>query len=142
MRRSTTACFLAAALALAGATGCKNVTPPGAYFDTSPPGAEVFVDGRSSGRVTPCLIALDEDDRIRVRLVLPGYRTREIVLLPRDQLHRIPWGDGAYAPNGERVFFALDAEDLFTPLRDDEGHAPDRVFVRLEPVDGVESSGS
>ena len=134
MRRLGPIVLLAAALA----ASCKNVSPPGAFFDTEPPGAEVIVDGQPSGFVTPCLIRLDGGKRY-VRLELPGYEPRQVLLEPADRKARVPWRDGAVAPNGLRTVFALESEDIWVPYRIDDSPSPRRIFLRLEPVARSES---
>ena len=116
---------------------CRSVTPAGMYFQSDPPGAEVIVDGRRSGYVTPCLIDLGEDDTRRVRIELPGFRAREVVLVPSKRMEEVRWRDGALSRDGVRGIFGLGAGDLLVPFRIDRSLSPSRTFVRLVPESGA-----
>ncbi len=124
------------ALVLAMAS-CRSATPPGVYFDSNPRGAEVLVDGRRSGYVTPCLVALDEDDDFLVHFVLPGYETREVYLDTHSRRWAATVWDGAMAPSGLRGILGLDAANIFFPYVDNDAHAPSRIHLRLKPVPRV-----
>ncbi len=113
---------------------CRSTTPPGAFLASDPPGALVSIDGKPVDLVTPCTIHLDTGERHRVRLELPGFEGREIVLVPSERRERIPWSDGRLAPNGESLFLWLSAGELFVPYRTDDSLSPSRVFVRLVPA--------
>lgn len=113
---------------------CKSTTPPGVYFDSHPPGAEVLVDGRRTGYVTPCLIALGRERSFRIHLTLEGYVTREFSIRANDRTEWITWDEGAMAPSGIGGPFGLDFDDLLLPGRKDEAHAPNRIFRRLAPA--------
>ena len=72
-------------------------------------------------------------------LELPGYEPRQVLLEPADRKARVPWRDGAVAPNGLRTVFALESEDIWVPYRIDDSPSPRRIFLRLEPVPRSES---
>lgn len=117
--------------------GCLSATPPGAYFATTPPGARVRIDGRDTGFVTPCMIALDDGGRVGVQLELQGYQTASIVLVPASETEVIGWSHGVAAPWGSmRLPIQLGAVDLFLPFRPDAGHHPQRVHVTLRESNG------
>ena len=120
------------ALALA-APACINVTPPGVFFATQPPGARVVLDEVDSGFVTPCMIDLDKSKAHEVRLELQGYEPRIFQVQPGGQVVMIPW---YHAVTPESIHFPLFAttEDLFFPLRLNENHVPGRIHVRLHPL--------
>ncbi len=126
-------------LALLALSGCLTTTPPGAFFASEPPGARIWIDGRDSGRVTPCMIDLDVEDDHDVRLELPGYVARELVLERGDRLSFIPWYYGVNSVNVRgRLPIFLPTVDLFLPFRKNEAPSPSRVFVRLRPEEGEE----
>ncbi len=125
-----------AGLALLGTLSCRNVTPPGAFFASDPPGAQVIVDGTPSSSVTPCILNLDNDERHQVRLELAGYEPRELVLTPATRRDVIPWSDAELSNNAETLPLWLTFDELFLPIRTDESLAPSRVFVRLRPALG------
>jgi len=127
--------FLPELCALTGlllASACLSRTPPGVFLASQPPGARIVVNERDSGFVTPCLIALDREERHRVRLELAGHEPREVVLVPGKRVLFIPY----YHAVSEGQHFPLFArtEDLFFPLRTDKNLQPGRIHLRLHPV--------
>jgi hypothetical protein len=137
------------ALVIGTLSGCLDITPPGTLFASDPPGARVLLDGRDSGWVTPCRIALDEEQAHRVSLELPGYAARSISLQPARRVHFLTW---AYGVNGWNVRgrfpLFLPTADLLLPFRENEALSPARIFVRLRPAEAppapeaVEVTGS
>jgi hypothetical protein len=120
---------------LAALPGCLAATPPGAFFSTSPSGARVRVDGHDTGFVTPCQVDLDGEERVRVELELAGYTPASIVLAPSSATEVIGWSHGHAYPTGSlRLALFVPGADLFLPFRPDQGHHPQRVHVRLQPV--------
>lgn len=126
---------LAVLLALAGSSCLRQVAPPGVAFATTPPGARVLIDGEECGYVTPCLIALDEDDEHRIDLVLAGYHEARLRLEPGSNLYFVSWAEStSYPPGHFRFPLFLPGRDLFWPVRRDDRSHPSRVHVRLRPV--------
>src|SRR5262245_607284 len=125
---------LALALSLAGAASCVNVSPPGTAISSEPSGARVNVDGRDTGWVTPCLIALDEEQTHVVQVALEGYAPREFVLTPDHRLLIVSW-DHAVTGTKSTLHFPtrLPIYDFLFPFREYETLAPGRVFLRLRP---------
>lgn len=114
------------------ASACLNVTPPGTRFASEPPGARVHVDGRDSGWVTPCQIALDPESRHQVTIALEGYEPRAIELVPELRRGIVSWRQGANAARSTVSFpILLPMGDFLFPLRQSEALAPGSVFVRL-----------
>lgn len=125
--------------ACALAAGCINVSPAGPTFASEPPGARVHVDGRDSGWVTPCQIALDTDEVHTVALVMPGYAARELVLVPEEHVKIVDWLLGVNGVRSTINFpILLPAWDFLFPLREVHALAPGRVFVRLRPAERAE----
>jgi len=121
--------------ALLGTAACQNVTPAGTSFATEPPGARVHVDGRDSGWVTPCLIALDPEDTHKITLNLDGYEPREFVFVPETRRSIVEWKRGVNGVKSTIRFpILLPAEDLLFPVRESQALSPGRVFVRLRPI--------
>lgn len=118
-----------------GSSACVNVTPPGVFFASQPPGARVVLNKVDSGFVTPCIIDLDKEHSYEVRLELQGYEPRVFQVQPGGQVIMVPWYDGV---TPESIHFPLFAttEDLFFPLRLNENNVPGRIHVRLHPLDG------
>ena len=122
--------------ALAFQASCLNVSPAGTTFASEPPGARVHVDGHDSGWVTPCLIALDEEETHVVTLELDGYAPREVLLGPDERLGIVDWRLGVNGVKSTIRFpLLLPAGDLLFPLCEVCTLAPSRVFVRLRPAD-------
>lgn len=127
---------LAALLLALPALGCvRFVAPPGVSFATTPPGAAVLLDGEECGYVTPCLIALDEDDAHAVELVLEGYQPARLRLLPGRDVHFVTWGEGQAYPIDWAFPLFLPSRALFFPMRADDRLYPSRVHVRLRPLE-------
>ena len=120
--------------ALACLASCLNISQEGTTLATEPPGARVHVDGRDSGWVTPCKIALDVEEEHVVTLQMDGFEPSEIVLQPLERSGIVTWQQGV---NGVRATIRfpilLPVEDFFLPLRESDTLAPGRVFVRLRP---------
>jgi len=124
-----------AALAGLAASACLNVSPPGQSFSSEPSGARVYVDGRDSGWVTPCLVALDEEQSHTISFQLEGYAAREVVLVPDLRREVIEWQRGVNGVRSTVRFpILLPTEDLLLPIREIRGLSPGRVFVRLRPI--------
>ncbi|MEX1023543.1 MAG: PEGA domain-containing protein [Planctomycetota bacterium] len=123
------------ALATFFLAGCVSfVTPAGTSISSTPPGARVVLDGRASGYLTPCRIALDTGDSHRLRLELPGYTPKEVMLVEGGDVYLIPWSAGYDMPYGWPFPLFLNSYDLFYPVRIDRGLSPDRVHLTLEPI--------
>jgi hypothetical protein len=121
-------------LALAG---CLNVTPPGVSFASEPSGAQVWVDGRDSGWVTPCQLALDLEESHVIRLSLSGYAPREMLLVPAERTHIAHWRQGVNGVKSTTRFpLLLPAVDFVFPLHKNQNLSPGRVYLRLRPVAG------
>jgi hypothetical protein len=122
--------------ALVWAASCLNVSPPGPTFASEPPGARVHVDGRDSGWVTPCQIALDPDDTHAVTIAMEGYAPRELLLVPQERLAIVDWLQGVNGVRSTIRFpILLPTWDLLMPLREIHALAPGRVYVRLRPAE-------
>lgn len=121
------------ALLLAAFGSCaRNISPPGVFFSSDPPGARILVDGRDSGYVTPRMVAFDPDDSYHVTFDLPGFYGEEIVLLPHKTGYWIAWEEGIVNMYGLRFPLYLSMGELFIPRRVNTIQAPSRVFVRMQ----------
>ena len=104
---------------------------PGVLVASTPPGAQVYVDGRDSGFVTPAALALPRNAWHRVDVVLTGYEPATRLLGPGGQTFVIPWTDGYLGPLTWYFPLWLSVEELFFPLRVQNDLDPDRIHVRL-----------
>src|SRR5262249_3380140 len=108
--------LLALVLALSGA-GCMSVSPPGTEFSSESRGARVLVDGRDSGRVTPCLIGRGTDEPRAVTFELDGFEKRELRLDPQSRMRFISWRHAIMGGLGSTIRFPIFMpwQDLFFP---------------------------
>ncbi|MCZ6598582.1 MAG: PEGA domain-containing protein [Planctomycetota bacterium] len=124
-----------AALGLLLSSCVTLVTPPGVSIATTPPGARVYVDGRDSGFVTPCVIDLREEENYWVQLRMSGYATTDLYLQKNLRVQVVPWTQGEIAPHDGWWFpIFLPAVDLFLPVQIDQSPSPKRIHVRMRPA--------
>jgi len=120
--------------ALVTLSSCINISTRSTTLASEPPGARVRVDGRDSGWVTPCKIALETDEEHVVSLELDGFAPSEFVLQPQERHGIIAWRQGVNGVKSTIRFpLLLPIRDLLLPLREDDSLSPGRVFVRLRP---------
>ena len=133
--RSTRGRLLGGLLALLAPTAsCAwDVSPPGVYFASEPPGARILVDGLDSGYVTPRMIALNREERYRVSFEMSGFHPQQVILVPNRAGRWIAWDEGTVSMHGLFFPLFLSLEDLVVPRRVKEVHAPSRIFVRMDP---------
>ena len=121
---------------LASLVSCMSVSPCGVTVASEPPGARVHVDGRDSGWVTPCHIALDAEETHVVTIALDGFTPRELVLEPLQRHGIVAWRQGVNGVKSTIRFpILLPTQDLLLPFRESQALAPGRVFVRLRPAE-------
>ncbi len=120
---------LAAVLASALLTGCIAQRRP-IVLDSSPPGAEVFIDGASSGHSTPCKLQLADKPR-SIEFRLEGYKseTRDLVIGERSEV--VFYMDGFTNITTFPFPLFLGGKDFFFPVKVDDGEMPSRVHVRM-----------
>jgi hypothetical protein len=111
----------------------RNISPPGVFFSSEPPGARILVDGLDSGYVTPRLIALDDEERYRIRLELPGFESQQVILVPHSVSYWIAWEEGAVGMYGLRFPLFLAVGEMIVPRRINTVHSPSRIYVRMQP---------
>jgi hypothetical protein len=104
---------------------------PGVMFATDPPGARVLIDGRDSGFVTPCHLALDNRPSQEVELILPGYIAARRILTDDVSSYTILWKESIVSSNTWHFPLWLPIEDFFMPVKRVNGPNPTRLFVRL-----------
>ncbi|MEM1449688.1 MAG: PEGA domain-containing protein [Planctomycetota bacterium] len=119
----------AALLALALSTGCIAARRP-VVLDSTPPGAEVFIDGASSGHATPCQIQLPNKART-FEFRLEGYKTevRQVVIGDRSTV--VYYLDGFTNITTWPFPLFLSAKDFFFPIKVDDGEFPSRIHIRF-----------
>ena len=114
-------------------------TEPGQFTAYTKPWARVFIDGKDTGWITPCMIDLDKGDDHSVRIELDGYQARELELETAYRAAFIPWHHGQLGTKPYPRFpLFLDVEGLLVPYRETDALAPSRIFVRLKPEGAVE----
>lgn len=101
-------------------------------FASEPPGANVIIDGRDSGFVTPCLLALPPGGGRRVDLQLNGYEPVRRRLRSDVSTYVIEWNEMWASTNTWRLPLWLNARDLFAAIRIKRAQSPRRIFVRFE----------
>jgi hypothetical protein len=124
------------ALCLAILPACTFIGPgagdAGIAFASTPPGARILIDGKDSGFVTPCRLALDPGDAYKVELRLQGYVPAKIRLTSDSRADAILWSD-MYIREGVWNFpLWLNLKDTFQPFSYEKTLAPARVYARLE----------
>ncbi len=123
-----------AALVLAGAlASCVQYqSAEGVSLSSTPPGAEIFIDGRPSGYVTPALIELDRGDQHVVELWLEGFEVARRLLVPGDEVKDLVyWRDTDRFPIHFPYVDTLPFEDFFMPVKLDGDLEPTRIHVRM-----------
>ncbi len=101
-------------------------------FASDPPGARVVVDGKDSGFVTPCHIALPTDATQQVDLVLPGHKKETRVLTPKQETDVVFWQEAYIREQVWRFPLWLALPDFVAPVKAKTVLLPARVFVRME----------
>ena len=130
--KSRIACLVACACLATSA--CQVLMPkPGVVIASDPPGARVLVDGRDSGFVTPCNLDLEQEDdeRIKLDLVLPGYRVARIDMLPDERSYSMRYID-MYADYSTWCFpLWLNFDDFLFPFKKESWSSPARIHVPM-----------
>ena len=131
----------AIAIALLGVLpSCSMLAPNRSVsLSTTPPGANVLVDGRDSGFVTPCQIQFDIDEDVRIDFQAPGFRSETRYLTPDDAVYSILWSEMYVGPQAWHFPLFLPLGDLLAPVKWTEGHAPGRVHVDLDRISDEEA---
>lgn len=105
--------------------------PSGVSFATTPPGADVIIDGMPSGYATPCIVALDEDETYRIEFELEGYRTAGLFLSPNRRWFLVPYKESSRAPRVWNFPLWLPLGAFLMPIRTNTALAPSRIHLRL-----------
>lgn len=128
LRRTTPR--LAAALACAVALSSCIASRRPIVLDSTPAGANVYIDGVDSGHSTPCHLQLS-DSRRTVEFRLDGFQpaTREMRVGNRSRV--VYWRDAALDLKTWPFPLWLGTEDFFFPVKQDSGEMPHRIHVRL-----------
>lgn len=120
--------LLALACALLPLGACHST--PKVTLSSDPPGAQVLIDNRDSGFVTPCVLTLTNRTH-RVDMVLPGYSTATRYLSRDVQREIILWNDMLAYFNTWHFPLFLNYRDFFIPIEKKVGPVPSRIFVRM-----------
>lgn len=130
---SSTRRVLAASLALACLVACRLFPKAnGVTLASDPPGARILVDGKDTGFVTPCALALDVSEDYRIDFEHPGYITASRYITSDHRVYVIYWREMYVSSNTWLFPLWLNFADFFVPMKYERGAAPGRLYVRLE----------
>ncbi|MGD2017112.1 MAG: PEGA domain-containing protein [Planctomycetota bacterium] len=127
LRRTRSTLLLLAAVPFF--TACIAARRP-IVLDSSPPGAEVYIDGVSSGHSTPCRIQLpDEPHKVEFKLVGYETETRRWKIGERDLV--VFYMDGFTNLTSWPLPIFLSGKDFFFPVKNRDGEMPNRIHVKM-----------
>jgi hypothetical protein len=136
--RSLRSLLASAPLALVAALACACAElrrAPGVLFASAPAGARVVIDGKDSGFVTPCHLAL-ERERHDVDLLLEGYHPASVRIDEGGDTWLILWDEAWINEQTWRFPLWLNLRDGVMPIKIERGFSPGRVHVQLRLVEG------
>lgn len=126
---------LARAALLAAVALCPsciaNKSLPGVTLHSTPAGAQVFIDGEDTGFVTPCAIALDEEEVHLIEVRMEGYETVRRRVHPGGTLDLVYFRDADRWPRYWPNPVLLPFEDVWFPVKRNDSLRPSRLHVRL-----------
>ncbi len=118
---------------LALTPGCILFThPQGVAVSSDPPGATVFMAGKDTGYVTPCVIGIDPDDDTRVDIVLPGHETETRYISSNYDVYALLWREMSVGFDTWDFPLFLNLKDFFVPIKVSEHVVPGRIHVKLD----------
>lgn len=100
------------------------------HFSSTPPGADVLIDGVPSGFATPCMIALEKKEQV-ISLKKPGYAEAFRAVFPDPENQTWFWGEATVGPHTADFLLFINLEDAVTPLKRENELLPGRIYVRL-----------
>ncbi|MFT4537846.1 MAG: hypothetical protein ACI835_000278 [Planctomycetota bacterium] len=103
---------------------------------SDPPGAQIFLDGKDTGFLTPRKLKLPFNEDKRLDFVLPGYQTATRMIGEGSIVYALLWRDMNVGQLVWRFPLWLGIEDLLIPIKATRIHKPGRVFVRLRRAAG------
>ncbi|MCC6669847.1 MAG: PEGA domain-containing protein [Planctomycetes bacterium] len=106
---------------------------PSVLVTSTPPGAEILVDGQPTGKTTPALLELDGffGDHHVITLRKRGFSDEERQVTHYRQLYGSRWIDGAAAIEVWSFPFFWTAGDVVTPFAIKWRYVPHEVHARL-----------
>lgn len=117
------------------ASACTAIErSPGVLFASRPAGARVVVDGRDSGFVTPCTLALERETHA-VDLLLDGYVPTRVAIDPRGETWLIHYNEAWADWRTWRFPLWVNLWDFVTPVKVERGFSPERVFVAMRLIE-------
>ena len=105
---------------------------PGVVIASDPLGARVLVDGKDSGFVTPCNLAL-ERERVAIDLVLPGYRVARLDMRPDERTYSMRYIDMYSDYDTWNFPLWLNFTDFLFPFKNEKWMSPARIHVPMRP---------
>lgn len=125
MRRAS---LLLASSLLAGCTTYRDYKA--VHLSSTPPGAQVLVDGVPSGFSTPCMIALEKRAQV-VALEKPGFSIAERKLVPDPYNDTWYWSESTVGPHTFDFGLWINLDDFITPIKRMNTLEASRIHVHL-----------
>lgn len=108
----------------------------GTMLASDPPGAQIYLDGKDTGFLTPRKLELPFEASQRIDFVLPGYATSTRWIGDGSTVYVLLWREMTIGPQTWRFPLWLGFQDLFVPIKTERIHEPNRIFVRMRRADG------
>jgi len=124
--------FSFAALVLAALASCTTYRDTVAiHFSSSPPGADVLINGVTTGFATPCMVALEKEHQI-VSLSKPGYQVTSRELYPDPYNDTWFWREATVGPHSWDFPLLIGLEDFLQPVDRKNELIPARIYIKLK----------
>jgi len=101
------------------------------HFSSTPPGADILVDGVPTGFATPCMIALEKKEQV-ITFSKPGFVEAKREVYPDPENHTWFWREATVGPHTFDFPLFINLDDAITPVKRDNELIPARIYVRLQ----------
>ena len=114
--------------------GCVYPTRKGEVsFFSDPSGAEIYIDGKPTGKFTPCKINLNLlYGKRKIEFIKKGYQKETRVVHLKNSLGFSRISTGATLDDPVLLPFWWTWDDVLLPIKFETGLYPNKIFVRLE----------